>query len=262
MQARSPQSWIAPLALGIGLLLSPALTVAHFQELIPNVDLVNEATGNQVSLNLTFTHPMEQGPAMAMAEPARFGVMGPEGFEDLKSTLEPIQVDDQPAFRASYWVTQPGVYQFFVEPAPYWEPAEGAMIVHYTKVVVDAFGAEEGWDNLVGLPVEIQPLTRPFGLWTGNLFRGIVLQGGEPVPFAEVEVEWKNDGSVSIPEDAFVTQVIKADAFGVFAYAMPRAGWWGFAALIQAEETMPSPDGAEVPVELGGLIWVHTRDMR
>jgi cobalt/nickel transport protein len=253
---------LVPSALAAGLLLSPVLAVAHFQELIPSVDLVTDDTGNRISLDLTFTHPMEQGPAMAMSAPVRFGVMGPGGLEDLRSALEPVRVDDQPAFRADYLVTQPGSHHFFVEPAPYWEPAEGVMIVHYTKVVVDAHGAGEGWDDLVGLPVEIQPLTRPYGLWTGNLFRGVVLRNGKPVPFAEVEVEWKNDGSVSIPADAFVTQVVKADAQGVFAYAMPRAGWWGFAALVEAEDPMPNPEGEPVPVELGGLIWVHARDMR
>jgi cobalt/nickel transport protein len=261
MRLPRPKSSIAPV-LAAGLLLSPVLATAHFQELIPNVDLVTEETGNRVSLALTFTHPMERGPAMAMGEPVRFGVMGPGGLEDLRPALKPVSVDNQPAFRADYLVTQPGSHHFFVEPAPYWEPAEGVMIVHYTKVVVDAYGAGEGWDDLVGLPVEIQPLTRPYGLWTGNLFRGVVVHNGEPVPFAEVEVEWKNDGSLSSPADAFVTQVVKADAQGVFAYAMPRAGWWGFAALVEAEDPMPNPEGEPVPVELGGLIWVHTRDMR
>jgi len=58
-----------------------------------------------------------------------------------------------------------------------------------------------------------------------------------------------------------VTQVIKADANGVFAYSMPRAGWWGFAALIDGDEPMTAPTGEEVDVELGGLIWVRTVDM-
>ena len=106
------------------------------------------------------------------------------------------------------------------------------MIVHYTKVVIDVLGAEKGWDALVGLPVEIEPLVRPYGLWTGNTFRGIVRYHGKPVPFARVEVEYYNEGRrVKPPRDAFVTQVIKTDPNGVFSYTMPRAGWWGFAAL-------------------------------
>ena len=81
-------------------------------------------------------------------------------------------------------------------------------------------------------------------------------------PFAAIEVEWMNDGSVKVPNDAFVTQVIKADANGVFCYAMPRAGWWGFAALVEGNQKMKSPAGKMVDVELGGLIWVKTVDMK
>jgi len=242
-------------------LILPPVAAAHFQELIPSTEIVDADTGPEIALELVFTHPMERGPAMAMAEPVRFGVLGPAGKADLADRLETTEVDGKRAYEAAYRFSEPGDYVFFVEPAPYWEPAEGVMIVHYTKTVVDAFGAEEGWDTLVDLPVEIEPLVRPYGLWTGNLFRGIVKKHGDPVPFAEVEVEWRNDGSVEPPADPFITQVIKADAGGVFSYAMPRAGWWGFAALLQGDETMANPAGDQVPVEQGALLWVRARDM-
>lgn len=239
----------------------PMSAAAHFQELIPSTEIVAEQAERSVELAITFTHPMERGPAMAMDRPARFGVIGPDGKADLSESLQPAEVDGKAAYTAAYEVGKPGDYIFFIEPAPYWEPAEGVMIVHYTKTVVDAFGAEEGWDTPVGFPVEIEPLVRPYGLWTGNLFSGVVRKGGEPVPFAEVEVEWRNDGSVEPPAGPFVTQLIKADANGTFSYAMPRAGWWGFAALLEGDAPMTSPDGEEVPVEQGALIWVRARDM-
>lgn len=73
----------------------------------------------------------------------------------------------------------------------------------------------------------------------------------------------ETDGRVSAPADAFVTQVIKTDSQGVFSYAMPRAGWWGFAALIlDKAKTMKAPTGEMVPVERGGLTWVRTVDMK
>ncbi len=246
------------LALGLGL-IRPA--GAHFQELIPSTEIMSAGDPGPLRLDLTFTHPMERGPVMAMGAPVRFGVLGPAGRADLRDSLELVQVDGKSAYRAEYQVKQPGDYIFYVEPAPYWEPGEGVMIVHYTKVVVDAFGAEEGWDAAVGLPVEIDPLVRPYGLWTGNLFRGVVKKNGQAVPFAEVEVEWRNDGSVTPPADPFITQVIKTDGNGVFSYAMPRAGWWGFAALIEGDKPMTNPEGKEVPVEQGGLMWVRVRDM-
>ena len=155
---------------------------------------------------------------------------------------------------------KPGAAVFFVEPQPYWEQAEKKWITHLAKVVVDGYASGEGWDKLAGLPVEIEPLTRPTGLWTGNLFRGIVRVKGKPAPFAEIEVEWANDGSVKAPNEAFITQKIKADQNGVFAYAMPRAGWWGFAALIDGPEAK-GPDGKPAKTEIGGLIWVKATDM-
>jgi len=241
---------------------NPVAALAHFQELIPASDIVADPSARQVELQLSFTHPMAGGPVMPMGVPKRFGVVSPQGHEDLAARLSPVKLDGKSAFRASYTIKRPGDHVFFVEPVPYWERAEGKMIVHYTKVVVSAFGAGEGWDRSVGFPVEIEPLVRPYAVWTGNVFRGVVRKGGKPVPFAMIEVEWRNDGSLRVPADAFVTQLIKADGAGVFSYAMPRAGWWGFAALIEGDAPMRSPQGAEVPVELGAVIWINARDMK
>jgi cobalt/nickel transport protein len=244
----------AVLALGV---LAAAPAQAHFQELIPEPALVTDKSGPDVALSLTFTHPMENGPAMDMGKPARFGMVMNGATTDLTDRLEAATVDGKAAYRAKVTLDGPGDALFFVEPAPYWEPAEGVMIVHYTKVVVDAFAADEGWDAMVGFPVEIQPLTRPYGLYAGNLFSGVVTRDGAPVPFAEVEVEYRSEGAIAAPEDVFITQVLRADANGTFHYAMPRAGWWGFAALLEGPEPMTNPEGAQVPVEQGALLWVN-----
>jgi cobalt/nickel transport protein len=209
----------------LALLIAAGPAVAHFQEILPSADVLGE--GGQVALDLVFTHPMDGGPVMEKARPSRFGVLARGSATDLTASLEPQLVDGRRAWRASHRLDEPGAAVFFVEPAPYWEPAERKFIVHYAKVIVDAFASGEGWDALVGLPVEIEPLTRPTGLWAGNLFRGIVRRHGQPVPFAEIEVEYVNDGSLSIPNDAFVTQVIKADRAGAFAYGHAARGLVG-----------------------------------
>lgn len=239
-------------------LLVPGPASAHFLELIPSADAI---AGGDVGLEITFTHPMERGPAMDMAEPEAVGVIRGGAAVDLKDLLEPRAVDGKRAWMLRHKPESPGSYVYFTVPDAYWDVGEGKYIVHYAKVVVD-FASGEGWDALVGLPVEIQPLARPYGLWTGNLFRGIALKDGQPLAFAEVEVEWKNDGSVTPPSDAFITQVIKSDAAGVFAYAMPRAGWWGFNVITEAAEQKPAPDGKPAPVELGGTLWVRAVDMK
>ncbi len=241
------------------LVLTALPASAHFQEILPSDDVLPD--GGKVTLDLVFTHPMEGGPTMEMKKPKRVGALVGGKIMDLSPALKASKKQGAAAWSLTHELKEPGTAIFFVEPQPYWEPAENKYIVHYAKVIVDGFASGKGWDEKIGLPVEIEPLTRPTGLWTGNLFRGVVLKDGKPVPFAEIEVEYVNDGAVTPPNDAFITQVIKADASGAFAYAMPRAGWWGFAALIEDDKPVKSPDGKEAKTEVGGLIWVKATDM-
>lgn len=85
------------------------------------------------------------------------------------------------------------------------------------------------------------------------------------MPNAEIEVEYLNEspGNKSVlkaPSDPYVTQVVKADRDGVFSYAMPRAGWWGFAALSDASWKLKK-DGKPKDVEIGAIYRVRTIDM-
>ena len=56
--------------------------------------------------------------------------------------------------------------------------------------------------------------------------------------------------------DVFITQVVKADANGVFSYSVPFAGWWGFAALNTAAEKV-NHEGTPKDVELGAVLWTQ-----
>jgi cobalt/nickel transport protein len=253
------------------LVLAATPTLAHFGTITPSDDIVTQKDSRTLNLQLKFIHPLEQH-YMEMVRPQQFGVLHQGKKTDLRDTLKATQgksldqVEKFTYWTADYQIRRPGDYTFYVEPSPYWEPAEDLFIVHYTKVCVGAFGLEKGWDEPVGLETEIIPMTRPYGLWTNNLFTGQVLLRGQPVPFAEVEVEYLNEspGNLSIiqpPSGPFVTQVVKADANGVFSYAMPKAGWWGFSALNEADRTI-AHEGVEKNIEIGAVYWVHTRDMR
>lgn len=251
----------ALIALSFLALASPR-AAGHFLVLRPSSDVVGAGT-RSVNLEIMFTHPMEQGPIMELGRPERFGVRVAGKDRDLMDRLRPKKVEGKTTYEAVVELERPGDHVFYFQPAPYWDAGEETLIVHYTKVVVNFGGVEKGWDAQVGFPVEIQPLVRPYGLWTGNTFRGVVAYRGKPVPFATVEVEYLNEGGrVKTPNDAFVTQVIKTDASGTFSYSMPRAGWWGFAALVAGEEKMKSPAGKMADVELGGVLWVQVVDMK
>lgn len=242
------------------LLGSMMVASAHFGMVIPSDDMITQDDNKSISLKVQFIHPME-GDYMDIVKPAQFGVLVQGKKIDLLNTLQERKINNCTTWETNYQIKHPGDYIFYVEPQPYWEPAEDCFIIHYTKVIVNALGMEVGWDEEVGLKTEIIPLTRPYGLWTGNVFQGIVKVKGEAVPFAEVEVEYYNqDGKVKWPADPMITQVIKADQNGVFTYAMPKAGWWGFAALHEDEDKIKH-DGEEKSVEIGAVLWVKTYDM-
>jgi cobalt/nickel transport protein len=232
---------------------------AHFGMLIPSKATVSQSDPKTLELQISFSHPFELN-GMDMAKPKAFGVLAGSSKEDLLGTLKPIQVMGKAAWSSQYTIKKPGVYIFYVDPEPYWEPAEDTFITHYTKVVVPAFGDEQGWDKEVGQKIEIVPLTRPFGLYAGNVFQGIVKVDGKQFPYGEVEIEFYNkDSKVEAPTEYMVTQVVKTDRNGVFTYAAPKAGWWGFAALTTADFKLKK-DGKDKPVEIGGVIWVYFQD--
>ncbi|MBT3368563.1 MAG: DUF4198 domain-containing protein [Nitrospina sp.] len=247
--------------LGLFFLCVSQTALAHFGMVIPSDSMVMQGDSRDVVVTLSFSHPFE-GVGMALEKPKFFGVVANGKKQDLSGELKETMVMGHKAWAADYKVNRPGVYAFYMVPNPYWEPAEDCYIVHYTKTIVTAFGDDEGWDEEIGLKTEIVPLSKPFGLYAGNVFQGIVKMDGKPIPFAEVEVEYYNENKkAAAPTDYMVTQTVKADKNGVFTYAVPRAGWWGFAALNTSDKKMKIK-GEEKEVELGAVIWVKFHDWK
>jgi len=210
---------------------------AHFGMVIPSDSMVMQGENKDVTVTLSFSHPFE-GHGMELVTPVAFGVMSNGNKQNLLGSLKKATVMGHTAWESGYSIKRPGVYMFYMEPKPYWEPAE------------------------IGLKTEIVPLSKPFGLYTGNVFQGIVKLDGKPVPSAEVEVEYYNkDGKAHAPTDYMVTQTIKADNNGIFTCAAPKAGWWGFAALNTADEKLKH-EGEEKDVEIGAVIWVEFHDWK
>jgi cobalt/nickel transport protein len=237
-------------------LLVAAPAAAHFGMIIPSDSMVDGKDGRSVALEISFSHPFE-GAGMDLARPATFAVTANGETTDLTQALVPATIMGHEGFTLEHPLARPGTHVFHMTPEPYWEPAEDVFIVHHTKTYVAAFGDDTGWDAELGLPTEIVPLSKPFGLWAGNVFQGIVKVGGEPAPHAEVDIEHYGMGEPGVaPSDLMITQTVKADGDGVFTYAAPVPGWWGFAALSTADETMPH-EGVEKPVELGAVLWVR-----
>lgn len=261
---------------------------AHFQMIYTPKAALTFQDGGRIDLRLLFGHPAENGHPMNMGAgedgkanpPKVFGVVNPKGeWEDLKGDLEPMEWSNGEKTGSGYALSGykmkgMGDFAFVCDPGPYYEATEDCYIRQVTKVIVNRGGVPTGWNEPVcekaGITVEILPLACPYALWTGNVFRGVVMSNGEPVPNAEIEVEhcahgfdmdqnaFAKEGSVDYPQDAFVTQVIFADENGRFSYALPKAGWWGFAALGAGGDQ--THEGKEL--SLDAVLWVHAQDVQ
>ncbi|MDQ7781909.1 MAG: DUF4198 domain-containing protein [Desulfomonilaceae bacterium] len=275
---------IIPFAL-IAAVFAAVPAFAHFQVLYTPKSALTSDDSSKINLLLVFTHPFEAGHTMNMGEdasgkihpPKAFGVKHKGDKNDLLAELKPIAFKSLSNDGKGYDLTDfrlkgMGDFVFYVDPGPYFEKSEDSYIQQCAKTIVNRGGAPTDWDKPAGLPVEIVPLDKPYGLWTGNVFRGIVVrkQGEQyvPVPGAEIEVEYLNHAvkghsfaekaGVEAPQDAFVTQTILADENGKFTYGIPRAGWWGFCALGAGGEL--KHEGK--PLSLDAVIWVQAHDMK
>jgi cobalt/nickel transport protein len=246
--------------------------MAHFQTIYTPESALPAA--KPIELKLVFTHPFEAGHTMDMGHPEQFFVVRKGKKKDLLKTLKAITwkslTNSGAAYETSYKLRGMGDNVFCLVPAPYLEKEEGCYIQQITKMVVNTGGFPTDWDAEIGLKTEIVALDKPYGLWTGNVFRGIVKSDGKPVSFAEIEVEYMNhkpemdknafakEAGVEAPQDAFVTMTIKANVNGEFSFGIPRAGWWGFCAL------GAGPDKEYKGKELSqdAVIWVQARDMK
>lgn len=257
---------------GLLVLATAVPALAHFQMIYTPETALEKA--DTIDLKLVFTHPFEAGHTMDMGTPEQFFVVRKEKQKNLLNTLKSITwtslTNSGAAWETTCKLRGMGDNIFCLVPAPYYEAEEEVYIQQITKMVVNTAGFPTDWDAEVGLPAEIVPLDKPYALWTGNIFRGIVKGGGEPVPYAEIEVEYMNHqplpdknafdkkAAVEAPQDAFVTMTIKANGNGEFAFGIPKAGWWGFCAL--GAGPVKEHKGKELSQD--AVIWVQARDMK
>jgi cobalt/nickel transport protein len=243
----------------VAVLALQGVASAHFLLLIPDSDIKEHS--RIIRLQTEFTHPAEGGPAMHYQIEKSGAFVGGKIYplKWKKELIPALPGGDKMVekYETTFRVFRPGVYQFFVKQKPYFEPAEEKFIQQIAKVYVDTFNLEEGWDKPVGLKVEIVPITRPFGLWEGNTFKGRVLINGKPAANVDVEVEYYNTKGYKYPKEALITQVVKTDDQGYFVYTVPWSGWWGFSAITDGGTLKNPADGKEYPLELDAVLWIY-----
>jgi cobalt/nickel transport protein len=254
------KKWLFIGVMGLFLLSLHSQVLAQFALIIPSDSMVMEEEDREVKLTLSYSHPFE-GKGMDLSKPSQFGVKNNRWKKSLVSNLEKIRIMGYEGWEVVHRLARSGVYIFYMELEPLWVPDEDRFISHYAKTVTAVSGSEEGWDETVDLTMEIVPLTRPFGLYTGNVFQGVVMLDKKPLPFAKVEITYYNiNGKAAAPTDFMITQVVKTDINGVFTYAAPRAGWWGF--MARNTSLKMKRGGDQKDLELRSALWVEFCDWK
>ena len=105
---------------------------AHFGMVIPSDSMIMQEESKTVKIKLSFSHPFE-GHGMELVKPNIFSVNANGKNKNLLGSLKKITVMGQPSWETNYKVKRPGVYMFYMEPKPYWEPAEDCFIIHLLR---------------------------------------------------------------------------------------------------------------------------------
>ena len=254
-------------ALSFAALAQPALS--HFQLIYtPKVNL--EKAGD-VPLKLIFWHPFENGHVMDMGKPESFYAVHKGQKIDLMPSLKPIKFkgmdNEAAAYDAAIKVKRNGDYILVIEPAPYYEESEDIYIQQLTKSYLNKGTLPTGWEEPVGLATEIVPLNKPTNILAGSSFTGRVLADGKPVAGAEIEIEYmaaEPDMETNSPKKATASPmpggavVALSDENGYFTFAIPKAGFWGFAALGSGPKK--EHEGKELSQD--AIIWVRAYDVK
>ncbi len=252
---------------------------AHF--LVVHTPEMLLARSSNIDMSIVFTHAFDGGPTMDLPGINNFyAVQRKAGEEDLTRIdlmdfLEPVKWGTETP-KSAYTASIPratmrslGDYQIVVEPEPYYEAEEDIYIQQLTKVIMNVGGAPTNWDQSLGLPTEIQALNKPYVNWVGGVFRGIVLSEGKPVPFAEIEVEYLNyqpdfdarkfgpEAAIEAPLPGYEYVSLRTDANGTFSIGLPKAGWWGIAAL----GVGPTTEHQGKPLSQDAVLWVQAKSI-
>ena len=246
----------------------PFSAQAHFQ--LVYTPEVNLQKAGDVPVKLIFWHPFENGHVMDMGEVEEFYAINREKRIDLKSSLSPIEFSGKEnsaaAFEGSIPVKRSGDYVLVAIPAPYYEQSEDIYIQQLTKSYLNKSEVPTDWMNAQGLKTEIVPLNKPTNIMAGSTFTGQVLSMGKPVAGAEIEIEFMaaepdmTENRTTEPKANPMpggAVVAISDANGMFTFGIPKAGFWGFAALGSGPDK--EHEGKELSQD--AVLWVRAYEM-
>jgi cobalt/nickel transport protein len=239
----------------VGLLVPAAR--AHFNMLLPEKAAVKK--GEAVTIIYQWGHPFEHQLFDAPA-PEKLLVATPEGKRlDLAKTLEKDSASSGDkkvtVYRARLTPEQRGDYLLALQTPPIWMEEDQEFLQDSVTTVLHV-QAQNGWDRVAAeQPLQLVPLTRPYGLRPGLVFQVQALAAGKPLPGSLVEIEHCNPTPPKeLPPDEQITRTVKTDPNGIATCTLTEPGWWCL--TVQRDGGMKERNGKSYPVRQRGTFWV------
>ncbi len=250
---------------GPALLLAAAPAVAHFSILLP--ETTPDSPGEPAVWRFFTGHPYECE-LLDTPAPASVRVRHPDGrtWTDLTPRPAHIAAPDDPTgpkITAQAFEFRPaarGCHLVCVTTPQTFDPHENT-VVQDSVLCPLRVGTRNGWDHPADTPIELVPLTMPFGLEPGFAVRFQLRLHGRPVAGAEVEIEkYHRRRPQTLPADeSLITRVAKTDDHGYLVATLDEPGWWVLCG--SAEDGRATHQGREHPLVRRALYWlcVHPR---
>ncbi len=219
--------------------------------------------GEQVPYQLIWGHGFEHI-WFNIVKPQSFEAIDPEGKKtDLIPLLKEIKVKavSGEEFLAYSFELKPearGDYILSLVAGPQWDEEDGVWLQDYAKAVMHV-QAEMDWDRAAGTPLEVMPLSRPYGFLPGGALSFRVLKNGKPLAGVRVERELymaKTPAESDLPSEPFIAYSARSNAAGEVTFSFPTAGWYGITAMAEPGGKM-AKDGHEGPVVERATMWVY-----
>ena len=257
------RSWRVGVALALAL-LGGATALAHYPLVETEEGVV--PSGKPVSFLVSSGHPFMNDRVDA-PQIVRTGVYPPgRRFRKLsKATVATTTSRGTKAYRVTHTPDFSGdwIYSFHCG-----ETVEKPQrrVTDYVKLILHVrheTGAQIGWRRVVGDPMEIVPMTRPYLIPVGSTFRGKVVLNSKLGPrdfktrvleggYVEAE-SFSPDGRPGHGYLAANRLGVLSDPNGVFAITLPTAGWW---MISVATDGGPGEQGLSGIAQRRASLWV------
>ena len=258
---------IGLLSVLVGFAWAASGAFGHFNTLWPDSPNGYALPGQKVVWQYFWGHPYEM--ILFDAQRPNVYAVTPSGARQ-PVAVEPARMKDPATgkLRAAYGLTytpeEIGDTWIVLEAPPYVIEEEGEAVQDYVKQCVHVM-AQNGWDARLGLPIELVPLSRPYGLEPGFAVTVRAYLNGQPLAGAACEIEKFNGFAVTeemLPKDQFgnedvpmITRAARTDANGYLTYTLDEPGWWIIA--VMGDGGSVKVEGKAYPRVLRGCLWVH-----